>query len=185
MSAPSTATPRTPLTPDQKNSFLAALLGWSMDAFDYFIVVLVYADIAETFDKSKETVAFLTTATLLMRPIGALLFGLWADKVGRRIPLIVDVLFYSTVGFLCAFAPNFSVLIVLRFLYGIGMGGEWGLGAALAMEKIPAARRGFFSGLRQEGYSLGYLLAAVAYLIISQVFDLSWGWLFAFSIVPA
>ena len=127
----------TPLTSDQKNSFIAALLGWTMDAFDYFIVVLVYADIAETFGKSKETVAFLTTATLLMRPVGALIFGLWADKIGRRKPLIVDVLFYSTVGFLCAFAPNFTVLIVLRLLYGIGMGGEWGLGAALAMEKIP------------------------------------------------
>ena len=141
-----------PLTSDQKSSFLAALLGWTMDAFDYFIVVLVYADIADTFGKSKETVAFLTTATLLMRPVGALLFGLWADKVGRRIPLIVDVIFYSTVGFLCAFAPNFTVLIALRFLYGIGMGGEWGLGAALAMEKIPKERRGFFSGVLQQGY---------------------------------
>src|ERR1700712_1674689 len=156
-----------------------------MDAFDYFIVVLVYADIAKTFHISTTEVAFLTTATLFMRPVGALLFGLWADRVGRRIPLIVDVLFYSTVGFLCAFAPNFTVLIVLRFLYGIGMGGEWGLGAALAMEKIPKERRGFFSGVLQQGYALGYLLAAVAYLILSQGFDLSWRWLFALSIVPA
>jgi MFS transporter, SHS family, lactate transporter len=177
--------PRTPLTSDQRNAFVAAMLGWTMDAFDYFIVVLVYADIADDFGVSKEKVAFLTTATLLMRPVGALLFGLWADRIGRRVPLIVDVLFYSTVGFLCAFAPNLTVLIVLRFLYGIGMGGEWGLGAALAMEKIPAERRGFFSGLLQEGYSFGYLLAAVAYLIISQTFDLSWRWLFAASIVPA
>ena len=175
----------TPLTPDQRNAFVAALLGWTMDAFDYFIVVLVYADIAATFGKSKETVAFLTTATLLMRPIGALLFGLWADRVGRRTPLIADVLFYSTVGFLCAFAPNFTVLLVLRFLYGIGMGGEWGLGAALAMEKIPKERRGFFSGLLQEGYSFGYLLAALVFLVISDGLGLSWRWLFAFSIVPA
>jgi MFS transporter, SHS family, lactate transporter len=175
----------TPLTSDQKNSFVAALLGWTMDAFDYFIVVLVYADIAETFGKSKETVAFLTTATLLMRPVGALIFGLWADKVGRRKPLIVDVLFYSTVGFLCAFAPNFTVLIVLRLLYGIGMGGEWGLGAALAMEKIPKERRGFFSGVLQQGYSMGYLLAAVAFLIISDGLGLSWRWLFGLSILPA
>jgi SHS family lactate transporter-like MFS transporter len=145
----------------------------------------VYADIAETFGKSKETVAFLTTATLLMRPIGALLFGLWADKVGRRTPLIVDVIFYSTVGFLCAFAPNFTVLLVLRLLYGIGMGGEWGLGAALAMEKIPTARRGFFSGVLQQGYALGYLMAAVSFLIISDVLGLSWRWLFALSIFPA
>src|SRR6195952_1211469 len=185
MSATTTPTERTPLTPDQRNSFLAALLGWSMDAFDYFIVVLVYADIAETFGKSKETVAFLTTATLLMRPIGALLFGLWADKIGRRTPLIVDVIFYSTVGFLCAFAPNFTVLLVLRLLYGIGMGGEWGLGAALAMEKIPTARRGFFSGVLQQGYAVGYLMAAVSFLVISDVLGLSWRWLFALSILPA
>jgi SHS family lactate transporter-like MFS transporter len=170
---------------DQRNAFLAALLGWTMDAFDYFIVVLVYADIATDFGVSKEKVAFLTTATLLMRPVGALLFGLWADRVGRRVPLIVDVLFYSVVGFACAFAPNLSVLIVLRFLYGIGMGGEWGLGAALAMEKIPVERRGFFSGLLQEGYSFGYLLAAAAYLLLHEAFDLSWRWLFALSIVPA
>jgi MFS transporter, SHS family, lactate transporter len=176
---------RTPLTADQRNSFTAALLGWTMDAFDYFIVVLVYADIAADFGTSKEKVALLTTATLLMRPVGALLFGLWADRVGRRVPLIVDVLLYSTVGFLCAFAPNLTVLLVLRVIYGIGMGGEWGLGAALAMEKIPRERRGFFSGLLQEGYSFGYLLAAVAYLLVSQVFGLSWRWLFALSIIPA
>src|SRR3954454_18507298 len=178
-------TRRTPLTRDQRNAFTAALLGWTMDAFDYFIVVLVYADIATEFGESKEKVAFLTTVTLLMRPVGALLFGLWADRIGRRIPLIVDVLFYSTVGFLCAFAPNLTVLIVLRLLYGIGMGGEWGLGAALAMEKVPVERRGFFSGLLQEGYSFGYLLAAVAYLIVGQWAGLSWRWLFGLSIIPA
>jgi SHS family lactate transporter-like MFS transporter len=146
---------RTRLTPDQRNSFLAAQLGWTMDAFDYFIVVLVYADIATDFGTSKEKVAFLTTATLLMRPVGALIFGLWADRVGRRVPLMVDVCFYSVVGFACAFAPNLTVLIVLRLLYGIGMGGEWGLGAALAMEKIPVERRGFYSGLLQEGTRSG------------------------------
>jgi SHS family lactate transporter-like MFS transporter len=176
---------REPLTSDQRNAFTAAFLGWTMDAFDYFIVVLVYADIAADFGISKERVAFLTTATLLMRPVGALIFGLWADRVGRRIPLIVDVCFYSVVGFLCAFAPNFGVLIFLRFLYGIGMGGEWGLGAALAMEKIPTARRGFFSGVLQQGYSCGYLLAAASYLLLSDVFGLSWRWLFGLSIIPA
>src|SRR6478735_8243275 len=180
-----TTSARTPLTSDQRNAFTAALLGWTMDAFDYFIVVLVYADIATDFGTSKEKVAFLTTVTLLMRPVGALLFGLWADRIGRRIPLIVDVLFYSTVGFLCAFAPNLTVLLVLRLLYGIGMGGEWGLGAALAMEKIPKERRGFFSGALQQGYAIGYLLAAVSFLIISEGFGLSWRWLFALSILPA
>ena len=138
-----------------------------------------------TFHISTTEVAFLTTATLFMRPVGALLFGLWADRVGRRIPLIVDVLFYSIVGFLCAFAPNFTVLIILRLLYGIGMGGEWGLGAALAMEKIPVERRGFFSGVLQAGYSLGYLLATVASLVVIDWLDLSWRWLFGLSIVPA
>lgn len=173
------------MTADQRNSFVAALLGWTMDAFDYFIVVLVYADIAKTFHHSKAEVAFVTTATLIMRPVGALLFGLWADRVGRRLPLMVDVMFYSVVGFLCAFAPNFTVLVILRLLYGIGMGGEWGLGAALAMEKVPAQRRGFFSGLLQEGYAFGYLLASVASLVVMDWLGLSWRWLFGLSIVPA
>jgi MFS transporter, SHS family, lactate transporter len=173
------------LTGDQRNSFIAALLGWTMDAFDYFIVVFVYADIAKTFHHSKAEVAFLTTATLMMRPVGALLFGLWADRVGRRLPLMVDVIFYSLVGFLCAFAPNFTVLVILRLLYGIGMGGEWGLGAALAMEKVPVERRGFFSGLLQEGYAFGYLLASIAALVVMDWLHLSWRWLFGLSIVPA
>lgn len=173
------------LTPDQRNSFIAAQLGWTMDAFDYFLVVFVYAEIAADFDMSKADVAFITTATLIMRPVGAMLFGLWADRIGRRLPLMVNVAFYSLVGFLCAFAPNFTVLLILRMLYGIGMGGEWGLGAALAMEKIPAERRGFFSGLLQEGYSFGYLLASLASLLVTNWLGLSWRWLFALSVIPA
>jgi len=106
-----------------------------MDSFDYFIVILVYADIAEDFGVSLTRMAFLTTVTLLMRPVGAAIFGVWADKVGRKKALIADVCFYSVVGFACAFAPNYSVLLILRLLYGIGMGGEWGLGASLSMEK--------------------------------------------------
>src|ERR1700744_1648264 len=102
------------LRPDQRNAFLAAFLGWTMDAFDYFIVVLVYAEIAKDFGVSLERMAFLTTVTLIMRPVGALIFGLWANRVGRRSPLIVDVCFYSLIGFVCAFAPNFTVLLVLR-----------------------------------------------------------------------
>jgi MFS transporter, SHS family, lactate transporter len=173
------------ITGDQRNSFIAAMLGWTMDAFDYFIVVFVYADIAKTFHHSKAEVAFITTATLVMRPVGALLFGLWADRVGRRLPLMVDVMFYSVVGFLCAFAPNFTVLVILRLLYGIGMGGEWGLGAALAMEKVPSERRGFFSGLLQEGYAFGYLLASLGSLVVMDWLGLSWRWLFGLSIIPA
>ncbi len=178
-------TARTPLTSDQRNAFIAALLGWTMDAFDYFLVVLVYSDIAADFHTSLTRMAFLTTVTLAMRPLGALLFGIWADRRGRRIPLMVDVSFYSLVGFVCAFAPSYTVLLVLRLLYGIGMGGEWGLGAALAMEKIPPERRGFFSGLLQQGYALGYLLASLAFLLIHSVLGLTWRWLFALSIVPA
>ncbi|MFV8183799.1 MFS transporter [Streptomyces sp. AF1B] len=173
----------TGLTKDQRNAFFAAYLGWAMDAFDYFLVVLVYSEIADDFDVSLTDMAFLTTATLVMRPVGALLFGMWADRKGRRVPLMVDVIFYSIVGFACAFAPNYTVLLVLRLLYGIGMGGEWGLGAALAMEKIPAERRGFWSGLLQSGYSLGYLLAAVAFFGIEPAFG--WRGLFAFSLIPA
>lgn len=173
------------LTGDQRNAFMASFLGWTMDAFDYFLVVLVYADIATTFHHTKTDVAFLTTATLAMRPVGALLFGLWADRVGRRVPLMVDVSFYSVIGFLCAFAPNFTVLVILRLLYGIGMGGEWGLGAALSMEKVPAERRGVFSGLLQEGYAFGYLLASVAALVVMNWLGLSWRWLFGLSIIPA
>ena len=181
----STATPRTKLTSDQRNSFAAAYLGWAMDAFDYFLVVLIYAQIAKDFGKSLTEMSLITTMTLIMRPVGAFIFGLWADRAGRRIPLMVDVSFYSVVGFLCAFAPNFWVLMVLRMLYGIGMGGEWGLGAALAMEKIPTHRRGFFSGILQGGYSMGYLMASLAFLVVNTWWGLSWRWMFALSIVPA
>jgi SHS family lactate transporter-like MFS transporter len=171
------------LTAEQRNAFIAAFLGWTMDAFDYFIVVLVYAEIGEEFGVSLTKMAFLTTATLAMRPLGAFLFGRWADSHGRRVPLMVDVMFYSVVGFACAFAPSYAVLLVLRMLYGIGMGGEWGLGAALAMEKVPADKRGFFSGVLQQGYAVGYLLAALVFLVINPI----WGWrgMFAFSLLPA
>src|SRR6476660_3325434 len=116
-----------------------------MDAFDYFLLVFVIVDVAKEFDHSKTHVAVATTLTLAARPVGAALFGYWADKVGRRTPLLVCVLFYSTVGFLTAFSPSLTALLVLRCLYGIGMGGEWGLGASLAMEKSPAEKRGLFS----------------------------------------
>ncbi|HCS56587.1 MAG TPA: MFS transporter [Gordonia polyisoprenivorans] len=179
------STPREKLTADQRNSFAAAYLGWAMDAFDYFLVVLIYADIAKDFGVPLDRMALITTMTLLMRPVGAFIFGLWADRKGRRIPLMTNVAFYSVVGFLCAFAPGFWVLMVLRMLYGIGMGGEWGLGAALAMEKIPVSRRGFFSGFLQSGYSMGYLCAALAFLVLNTWLGLNWRWMFALSIIPA
>jgi MFS transporter, SHS family, lactate transporter len=173
------------MTGDDIRSVLAATLGWTMDAFDYFVVVLVYADIGKDFHKSTSEMAFLTTVTLIMRPVGAAIFGLLADKIGRKRVLMIDVSFYSVVGFLCAFAPNYSILLVLRLLYGIGMGGEWGLGASLAMEKVPPKRRGLVSGILQQGYAIGYLLAAAAYLAISNWTDWGWRGLFALSILPA
>ncbi|HEY2193630.1 MAG TPA: MFS transporter [Actinomycetospora sp.] len=171
------------LTREQRNAFLAAWLGWAMDAFDFFLVVFVLTNIAKEFGESTTTVAFLTTVTLIARPIGALLFGIWADKKGRRIPLMVDVLFYSAMEVLSGLAPTFTVLIVLRFLFGLGMGGEWGLGASLALEKIPAEKRGFWSGLLQQGYPVGYLLATLANFAITPY--LGWRWLFVLGAVPA
>src|SRR3954465_2721581 len=173
------------LTGADRRAVLAALLGWTMDAFDYFVVVLVYADVAKEFGVSLTRMAFLTTVTLLMRPVGAAIFGVWADRVGRKKVLVIDGSFYSVVGFLCAFAPNYSTLLVLRLLYGIGMGGEWGLGASLAMEKVPPRRRGLVSGVLQQGYACGYLLAAVAYLAITNWTGWGWRGLFALSILPA
>ena len=171
------------LTREQRNAFLAAWLGWAMDAFDFFLVVFVLTNIAKEFGESETTVAFLTTVTLIARPIGALIFGIWADKKGRRIPLMVDVLFYSAMEVLSGLAPTFTVLIVLRFLFGLGMGGEWGLGASLALEKIPAEKRGFWSGLLQQGYPVGYLLATLANFAITPY--LGWRWLFVLGAIPA
>jgi SHS family lactate transporter-like MFS transporter len=171
------------LTRDQRNAFLAALLGWTMDAFDYFLLVFVITEIAKDFGTSAAKVTVATTLTLIARPLGAYLFGIWADKVGRRIPLMVDVLFYSAVEVASGFSTSLTMLLVLRFFYGLGMGGEWGLGASLAMEKIPVSKRGFYSGMLQVGYSLGYLIAALAYFAITPIFG--WRGLFIFGAVPA
>jgi SHS family lactate transporter-like MFS transporter len=171
------------LTRDQRNAFLAAWLGWAMDAFDYFLLVFVITDVADTFGTSKTHVAVATTLTLAARPVGAALFGYWADRKGRRMPLLVDVLFYSAVEFATGFSSSLTMLLVLRTLYGIGMGGEWGLGASLAMEKIPPEKRGFYSGLLQQGYPLGYMFAACAFFVINPIFG--WRGLFFFGAIPA
>jgi SHS family lactate transporter-like MFS transporter len=171
------------LTRDQRNAFVAAWLGWAMDAFDYFLLVFVITDVADTFDTSKTKVAVATTLTLAARPVGAALFGYWADKRGRRPVLLVCVLFYSIVGFATAFSTSLTMLLVLRALYGIGMGGEWGLGASLAMEKIPAAKRGFYSGVLQQGYPVGYLLAAIAWFLVEPI--AGWRGLFVCAAIPA
>lgn len=145
------------------NALLASFLGWTLDAFDFFIVVMVLTEIAEDFQKSNTALAMTLSVTLAFRPLGAFLFGLMADRYGRKLPLMIDVLFYSIVEVLCGFAPNFTTFLILRALFGIGMGGEWGVGASLAMESVPQKWRGLLSGLLQEGYAVGYLLAALAY----------------------
>lgn len=154
------------------HTLLASFLGWTLDAFDFFVLVFVLPRIASDFGKSVADVAFTITITLAMRPVGALLFGWMADRYGRRIPLMADVLFYSVVEVLSGLAPSYSAFLILRALYGIGMGGEWGVGASLAMEAVAPKWRGFFSGLLQEGYAVGYLLAAAAYFFVFPYF----GW---------
>ncbi len=171
------------LTRDQRNAFIASFLGWSMDAFDYFLLVFVFAEVAKDLHSTLAAVVFTTTLTLAARPVGALIFGLIADRFGRRIPLMADVVFYSLIELLTGFSSSLTMLLVLRTLYGIGMGGEWGLGASLAMEKIPTAKRGFYSGLLQQGYAFGYLLAALAYYVIGVHFG--WRWMFIIGSLPA
>src|SRR4051812_11555355 len=171
------------LTRDQRNAFLAAWLGWAMDAFDYFLLVFVITDVADTFGTTKTHVAVATTLTLAARPGGAAIFGYAADKKGRRPVLLVCVLFYSTVGLLTAFSTSLTMLLVLRALYGIGMGGEWGLGASLAMEKIPKEKRGFWSGVLQQGYPVGYLFAAIAFFLVEPI--AGWRGLFVCAAIPA
>ena len=156
----------------QRHTFLACFLGWALDALDFFLLTFVLVPISREFGRTIPEVAFAITLTLMARPLGAFLFGLLGDKFGRRIPLMIDIVFYSLMELLTAFAPNFTVFLVLRVLFGIGMGGEWGLGASLAMESLPTATRGLFSGILQQGYALGYLLAALVYWMVFPHF----GW---------
>lgn len=171
------------LTPDQRNAFLASFLGWTLDAFDFFVLVFVIKDIAAEFHVDKSRVSLALMLTLACRPIGAYLFGWAADRYGRRLPLMINILCYSFINFLCGFAPSLTVLLVLRALFGIAMGGEWGLGASLAMESVPGQTRGLLSGILQEGYVVGYLLAAVVYRLVFPA--LGWRWMFFLSAFPA
>ncbi len=157
---------------NSRNALIAGFLGWTLDAFDFFILTYVLTQIAAEFHKSVAEMTLTITASLVMRPVGAILFGLMADRYGRRIPLMVDVLFYSVVEVLSGFAPSYHVFLILRLLYGIGMGGEWGVGASLAMESVPVKWRGILSGVLQEGYALGNLLAALAFWTVFP----HWGW---------
>ena len=157
---------------DHRAALLASFLGWTLDAFDFFLVVFCLTAIAKDFGRSDKELALTITVTLAFRPLGAFIFGLLADRYGRRVPLMIDLVFYSVCEVASGLAPSYRAFLICRALFGIGMGGEWGVGASLAMEKVPAERRGMLSGLLQEGYAAGYLLAALAYFVIFP----RWGW---------
>jgi SHS family lactate transporter-like MFS transporter len=171
------------LTPNQRNAVLASFLGWTLDAFDFFIIVFVLKDIAKEFKADIPSVTATLFVTLAMRPLGAFLFGIVADRFGRRPTLMIDIMFYSVVELLSGFAPSLTALVILRALYGIAMGGEWGVGASLTMETIPPKTRGIVSGLLQAGYPSGYLLAAVLYG--TSYHFLGWRGMFMVGALPA
>jgi SHS family lactate transporter-like MFS transporter len=170
-------------TSEQKHVVAASFLGWTLDAFDFFLLVFVLKDIALEFKTDITEVTFAILLTLAMRPIGAYLFGRAADRWGRRPTLMVDVLLYSIIEFASGFAPSLTALLVLRAIFGIAMGGEWGVGASLTMESIPPHARGFVSGLLQSGYPTGYFLASIVYGLLFQY--IGWRGMFMVGVIPA
>jgi len=171
------------LTSKQRHVIAAAYLGWTLDAFDFFIFVFVLKDIATEFATDVKAVTLAITITLAMRPVGALFFGLLADRYGRRPILMANVLTYSLLEFASGFAPTLTALIILRALYGVAMGGEWGVGASLAMESIPTKARGLVSGILQTGYPSGYLFASLVFYFLFPL--IGWRGMFMVGIVPA
>jgi MFS transporter, SHS family, lactate transporter len=170
-------------TREQKHVVAASFLGWTLDAFDFFLMVFVLKDIAKEFNTDVTEVTVAILLTLAMRPLGAFLFGRAADRFGRRPVLMVDVLLYSALEFASGFAPSLTALLVLRALYGVAMGGEWGVGASLTMESIPPHARGFVSGLLQSGYPAGYFLASVVYALLFSY--IGWRGMFMVGVIPA
>ena len=167
----------------QWSAIIASFLGWTLDAFDFFLMVFMLKAIAAEFATDVKSVALAVTLTLAARPVGALLFGWLADRYGRRPILMIDILLFSILEFASGFAPSLTSLIILRVLFGVAMGGEWGIGASLVMESIPASIRGLVSGLLQEGYAFGYLLASLVYYLL---FDLiGWRGMFMVGVAPA
>jgi MFS transporter, SHS family, lactate transporter len=167
----------------QRNTFSACFLGWSLDAFDFFILTFCITAIAAQFQTKVSAVVVAVTWTLAMRPVGAFFFGLMADRFGRRPTLMVDIIAYSVFELASAFAPSLKAFIITRALFGVAMGGEWGVGAALAFETLPAEGRGFFSGLLQEGYAVGYLIAALVYGAVFRF--VGWRGMFVIGALPA
>ncbi len=170
-------------TSEQKHVVAASFLGWSLDAFDFFLLVFVLKDIATEFHTDISNVTLAILLTLAMRPIGAFIFGRAADRWGRRPTLMVDILLYSILEFASGFAPSLTVLIILRALYGVAMGGEWGVGASLTMETIPPHARGFVSGLLQSGYPTGYFMASIVYGVLFPY--IGWRGMFMVGVIPA
>ncbi len=171
------------LTPQQRNTVIASYLGWTLDAFDFFILVFVLRYIAEEFHTNVPAVSVAIFLTLAMRALGALIFGLAADRYGRRITLMVDVLLYSLFDFLTGFSTGLTMFLVLRALYGIAMGGEWGVGASLVMETVPEESRGIVSGILQAGYPSGYLIASLLFFLLFPV--IGWRGMFFVGVAPA
>lgn len=170
-------------TSEQKHVVAASFLGWSLDAFDFFLLVFVLKDIAAEFHTDISNVTLAILLTLAMRPVGAFIFGRAADRWGRRPTLMADILLYSVLEFASGFAPSLIALIVLRALYGVAMGGEWGVGASLTMESIPPRARGFVSGLLQSGYPAGYFLASIVYGALFPY--IGWRGMFMIGVIPA
>ena len=171
------------LNHEQRHTVLASFLGWTLDAFDFFLLTFAVSAIAADFKVGREQVFVAVTFTLAARPLGAFLFGRLAERFGRRPILKLDIVLFSAFEFATAFSPNLAALIVLRFLFGFAMGGEWGIGASLALESIPAKARGVVSGLLQEGYAVGGLLAG---LVFALFFDhIGWRGLFMIGALPA
>jgi MFS transporter, SHS family, lactate transporter len=168
---------------EQRHVVAATFLGWTLDAFDFFLLVFVLKDIAGEFKTDITDVTVAILLTLAMRPVGAYIFGRAADRWGRRPTLMVNVLLYSAIEFATAFSPSLTVLLILRAIFGIAMGGEWGVGASLTMESIPSHARGFVSGLLQSGYPAGYFLASIVYALFFQY--IGWRGMFMVGVLPA
>ncbi|HUB09772.1 MAG TPA: MFS transporter [Myxococcales bacterium] len=171
------------LSPRERNAVVASFLGWALDAFDFFLLVFVIPEVGHDFHASVEAVSAALLVTLAARPVGALLFGVLADRYGRRPTMMANVLLFSLIELLSAFAPSLAVFLVLRAVYGVAMGGEWGVGASLVMETVRPEARGVVSGLLQEGYAIGYLLAALAYAALFPL--VGWRGLFVVGVAPA
>lgn len=167
----------------EKHAIAASYLGWTLDAFDFALLTFVLTDIAREFTVDVKSVTQALFLTLAMRPVGAFVFGRLADRFGRRPVLMLDVLLYAGFAFVSAFSPNLVIFLVLRALFGIAMGGEWGVGASLTMETVRAESRGIVSGILQTGYASGYLLASLAYGTLFSY--IGWRGLFMLGILPA